>query len=100
MARQLQITGDPLNLELAVAAYNADGKMLNPLVNSGASEATKPADQPTPKSNRAVQQLDVPLDAAWIRVAVRDANTDRIGAMEIKLPLAPEVETAVVGKTN
>lgn len=100
MAHQLQITGDPLDLELAVAAYDADGKMLNALVNNGASEATKPPGEPAPKSYRAEQQLDVPLDAAWIRVAVRDANTDRIGAMEIKLPLAPENETAVVGKTN
>ncbi len=94
MAHQLQITGNPLNLELAVAAYDADGKMLNALVNNGASESAKPPDQPTPKSYRAEQQLDVPLNAAWIRVAVRDANTDRIGAMEIKLPLAPENETA------
>jgi VWFA-related protein len=94
MSHQLQITGDPLNLELAVAAYDADGKMLNALVNNGASEAAKPPGQPAPKSYRAEQQLDVPLNAAWIRVAVRDANTDRIGAMEIKLPLAPENESA------
>ncbi len=100
MAHQLQITGDPLDLELAVAAYDADGKMLNALVNNGASEATKPPGEPAPKSYRAEQQLDVPLQAAWIRVAVRDANTDRIGAMEIKLPLAPENEAAAVGKSN
>ena len=100
MSHQLQITGEPLNLELAVAAYDADGRMLNALVNNGASEAAKPPDQPAPKSYRAEQQLDVPLDAAWIRVAVRDANTDRIGAMEIKLPLAPENEAATVAKTN
>jgi VWFA-related protein len=99
MAHQLQIDGEPLNLELAVAAYDADGKMLNALVNNGASEAARPAGQPMPKSYRAEQQLDVPMDAAWIRVAVRDANTDRIGAMEIKLPLAPENEAAVA-KTN
>jgi VWFA-related protein len=100
MSHQLQITGEPLNLELAVAAYDADGKMLNALVNNGASEAAKPPDQPAPKSYRAEQQLDVPLDAAWIRVAVRDANTDRIGAMEIKLPLAPENEAASAAKAN
>ena len=100
MSHQLQITGEPLNLELAVAAYDADGKMLNALVNNGASEAARPPDQPAPKSYRAEQQLDVPLDAAWIRVAVRDANTDRIGAMEIKLPLAPENEAASAAKAN
>ncbi len=94
LAQQLRLNGDPLNLELAVAAYDADGKMLNALVNNGVSEATRPPGQPAPKSYRVELQLDVPLDAAWIRVAVRDANTDRIGAMEIKLPLAPENETA------
>jgi VWFA-related protein len=100
MSHQLRITGDPLNLELAVAAYDADGKMLNALVNNGASETAKPPDQPAPKSYRAEQQLDVPLNATWIRVAVRDANTDRIGAMEIKLPLAPENEAASTAKAN
>jgi VWFA-related protein len=100
MAHQLQVNGDPLNLELAVAAYDADGKMLNALVNNGASESARPPDQPAPKSYRAEQQLDVPLAAAWIRVAVRDANTDRIGAMEVKLPLAQENETAAAAKMN
>jgi hypothetical protein len=38
--------------------------------------------------------LDVPVDAVWIRVAVRDVATDRIGTMEIQLPLAPEPGTA------
>ncbi len=100
MAHQLQLDGEPLNLELAVAAYDADGKMLNALVNNGASGTNTTSSQPAPKSYRAEQQLDVPLDAAWLRVAVRDANTDRIGAMEIKLPLVPENESAAIGKTN
>ena len=100
MAHQLQVEGQPLNLELAVAAYDADGKMLNAMVNNGASDAARPPGQPAPKSYRAEQQLDVPVDAAWIRVAVRDANTDRTGAMEIKLPLAPENESASAVKTN
>jgi VWFA-related protein len=100
MAHQLQLDGEPLNLELAVAAYDADGKMLNALVNNGASGTNTTSAQPAPKSYRAEQQLNVPLDAAWIRVAIRDANTDRIGAMEIKLPLAPENEAAAIGKTN
>ena len=100
MAHQLQLDGELLNLELAVAAYDADGKMLNALVNNGGSGTNGASVQPAPKSYRAEQQLDVPLEAAWIRVAVRDANTDRIGAMEIKLPLAPENESPAIGKTN
>jgi hypothetical protein len=36
------------------------------------------------------QQLDAPLDAKFIRLAVRDLRTGKTGAMEIPLPLAPE----------
>jgi hypothetical protein len=100
MAHQLQLDSEPPNLELAVAAYDADGKMLNALVNNGASEQAAKPGQPAPKSYRAEQQLDVPLQAAFLRFAVRDANTDRIGAMEIKLPLAPVNESAAVRKAN
>jgi VWFA-related protein len=95
MAHQLQAGEAPLNLELAAAAYDADGKMLNAIVNNGARQtAAETASQASPKAYRAEQQIDVPLAAAWIRVAVRDTNTNRIGAMEIKLPLVPENQTA------
>jgi hypothetical protein len=36
------------------------------------------------------QELEVPLAATSVRFAVRDITSDRIGAMEINLPLAPE----------
>jgi len=94
MAHQLQTTGLPVNLELAVAAYDADGRMLNAMVSDGAAGSTPAQGQQAPKSYRVEQQLDVPTTAAWIRIAVRDANTDRIGAMEVKLPLAPDNESA------
>jgi VWFA-related protein len=96
MARQLQLSAAPLNLELAAAAYDADGNMLNALVSNAEAQAkaASSTNAPAPKAYRARQELDVPLAAQWIRVAVRDANTNRIGAMEIKLPLAPENETA------
>ncbi len=99
MAHQLQLWGQPPNVELAVAAYDADGKMLNSLVNNGASDSGEtPAGVPAPRSYRAEQQLDVPLNAAWLRIAVRDANTDRIGAMEVKLPLSPVNESAAISE--
>jgi hypothetical protein len=37
-----------------------------------------------------MQELVVPLTATSIRVAVRDLATDRVGALEVALPLAPE----------
>ncbi len=77
-----------------MAAYDAHGRMLNADVGMGASGTAAAAlGHAPPKSYRAELQLEVPLHAAWIRIAVRDANTNRIGAMEIKLPLATQKET-------
>ena len=36
------------------------------------------------------ERIDVPTDAAWLRFAIRDNSTGRIGATEIALPLALE----------
>jgi hypothetical protein len=39
---------------------------------------------------RVQQKIDVPLNAVSLRLGVRDLSTDRMGTMEIRLPLAPE----------
>lgn len=84
-------TARPAGFEIAAAAYDADGKMLNGVVAN--------ASTPSPQQNaagggkgfyRAEQPIDVPVGATSIRVAVRDVSTDRIGAMEVSLPLAAE----------
>ncbi|HEY0759941.1 MAG TPA: VWA domain-containing protein [Acidisarcina sp.] len=90
-------------LEVASAAYDADGQLLNGEVNdatqseppSSADLATPAAAQPTPASKtfyRLQQQIDVPMTATSIRIAVRDINTNRLGTIEVSLPLAPEAE--------
>jgi hypothetical protein len=64
--------------------------MLNGLsqkATQDAAAAQKPGGSPY---FRAEQTLDVPVDAAWLRVAVRDVNTNRIGTLEIQLPLAAD----------
>jgi hypothetical protein len=80
-------------LEIAAAAFDVEGTMLNGVV--GTSEVATPPSGETAKPGffRAEQQIDVPLNATSIRVAVRDISTDRIGAMEVALPLAPEPQT-------
>ena len=73
-------------LEFAACAYDALGHMLNGLSqNAARAPAQGGGQQPY---FRAQQQLEVPTTAAWLRVAVRDVHTDRIGTMEIPLPLA------------
>jgi VWFA-related protein len=97
----------PLVLELATAAFDDDGTMLNGVVENGTritsgeprlarvqgGNNTSGADAGQKGIYRAQQRIDVPVGATTIRVAVRDMNTDRIGAMEVALPLAPEPQT-------
>lgn len=87
MARQLRAAGDTTpELEIAAAIYGADGRLLSSTVNK-AMEAGSPAAKQT--AYRMEIQLDAPLNAKFMRFAVRDPRTGKSGAMEITLPLAP-----------
>jgi VWFA-related protein len=82
-------------LEFAVCAYDAEGRMLNGL----SQMAVRTPDQGKQKKVeaplfRGEQTLEVPTNAQWLRVAVRDPATDRIGTIEVKLPLAGDTGTA------
>ena len=107
--------GRPLALEFATAAFDADGTMMNGVVEngtqitsadprlsrvqSGAVSSGGKQDSNRKGFYRAQQRIDVPVGASSIRVAVRDMNTDRIGALEVALPLAPEPQTQAAGPT-
>ncbi len=97
IARQFGSPGPgaaPPSIEVAAAAYDADGRILNASV----SQTVETSDAVTPGSagSRAVyrikQVLNVPAEAASLRMAMRDVRTDRVGALEVKLPLAPETQ--------
>jgi hypothetical protein len=45
----------------------------------------------------AIQELEVPPGAAYIRLAVRDTLTNRTGTLEVRLPLKAETDTASAG---
>src|SRR6185312_12165987 len=82
-------------LEFAACAYDADGRMLNGLsqmaVRTPPPGAQKKGEAPL---FRGEQTLEVPTNAQWLRVAVRDPATDRIGTIEVKLPLANDSSVA------
>jgi VWFA-related protein len=81
-----------LNLEVAVAAYDANGLLMNAFVSVAkdyAVDQTSATHQPS-RFYRVEQELEVPLAATSIRFAVRDTSNDRTGAMETSLPLAPD----------
>jgi VWFA-related protein len=87
-----QFKGEPsLNLELAAAVFDADGRMMNAFVRVARKDLDEKPGAPDPPPFFLVEQeLEVPLAATSVRFAVRDITSDRIGAMEINLPLAPE----------
>ena len=89
----------PMALEIAAAAYDADGHMLNAVV-ADASAGGAPSSGSKPGLLRAQQQIDVPVSATSIRIAVRDTTSDRVGAMEVTLPLAPESQAQAMPPTE
>jgi hypothetical protein len=83
-------TGQQPALEFAVAAFDDDGKVLNGVVNDGVPEAsTLPAENKA-GLYRVHQSLLVPVNARSLRVGVRDRLNDRMGTLEMDLPLLPE----------
>jgi hypothetical protein len=98
--------GAPATLEFAAAAYDPDGKLLNSTLNQGqvSGKSNKDArsdpdarSDKAPKSDaffHAIQELEVPAGASYIRLAVRDLLNNRTGTIEVRLPLKPEPSTA------
>lgn len=83
----------PTALEFAAVFYDAEGQMLSATVQSALAGTKTGQNEASEKPvYYAQQQIDAPLNAASVRIAVRDASTDRVGAMEVTLPLAPEPE--------
>jgi VWFA-related protein len=80
-----------LNLEVAAAAFDADGVMMNAFVRVARKNIDeRPAAADPVPFFRVEQGLEVPLAATSVRFAVRDIGNDRLGTMEIDLPLTPE----------
>lgn len=96
---QTRQKGTQAILEFAAAAYDADGRLLNSMLNEG----TPPADagkDGKPAAFHAQQELEVPPGAASIRVAVRDKATNRTGTMEVPLPLKAEQATQAENRSR
>ena len=87
--------GKPSSFEFAAAAFDAESRMLNNIVNETTGDVSASSDTSKSGIIRVRQQLDVPAHAAWIRIGVRDKLTNRVGTLEVQLPLAPELPTPV-----
>jgi hypothetical protein len=96
---EYQIIARIPNLEVAAGVYDDDGSLLNGDVEE-ATSANPKAPDPQAKYTyfRVQQKIDVPEKAASLRLGVRDLSTDRMGTMEISLPLTPEAAQATLSK--
>jgi len=83
-------SGKPATLEFAIAAFDRDGKVQNGVVNDAVLDASTQAADNKAGVYRVRQSLIVPASAISIRVGVRDRASDRMGTLEVQLPLAPE----------
>ena len=92
--------GKPAELEFVAAAYDPDGRLLNSILNQGQVSTANGKDGKPQAVFHAEQELEVPAGAASIRLAVRDTVSNRMGTLEVKLPLKPENTTAMAGKPN
>ncbi len=82
----------PATLEFAAAAYNDEGQLLNSMLNQGV-----PPEKSGNSVFHAVQEIEVPPGAAFLRLAVRDTVTNRTGTLEVRLPLKPEQGQQAMG---
>ncbi|HEY1679293.1 MAG TPA: VWA domain-containing protein [Candidatus Sulfotelmatobacter sp.] len=84
-------SGRPATLEFAAAAFDRDGKVLNGVVNDAMPDSSSsPSGENKAGLYRVHQELTVPVNAVSIRVGVRDRLSDRLGTLEVPLPLKPE----------
>jgi VWFA-related protein len=78
------------DLTFAVLAFDSDGVTLAGLQKTiqDAIPASRIADVER-DGYRMLLVADVPVSASWLRIAVEDDRTGRIGSMELRLPLPP-----------
>jgi hypothetical protein len=83
-------TGKSPAYEFAADAFDPESHMLNSVVNNAAGNTSTTAEPGKSGVFRVRQQLDVPVNADWIRIGVRDRLANRVGTLESHLPLPPE----------
>jgi VWFA-related protein len=101
IARQLEVPVDAsgahqASIEFGLISYDEDGRKLNG-VDTHIADTIPAARYAQVLSNgyHVVQSIAVPVTAASIRIAVRDTRANRVGTLEVQLPLATaEARTA------
>jgi hypothetical protein len=74
------------SFEFAAAAFDSESRMPNGIVNDATGDTSVTSEANKTVVFRVRQQLDIPVQATWIRIGVRDKLTNRMGTLEIQLP--------------
>jgi VWFA-related protein len=78
-----------LKLGFGVAAFDADGLLQNGIeIQYNDPIAIAEHDRILSSAYRTKLDIALPLDARWIRIAVRDANSGHTGTIEVPVPAA------------
>ncbi len=80
-------SGKQAMLELAVAAFDKEGKVQNGMVNDAELQSNEQSGQNKAGLYVVRQSLVVAVGAVSLRVGVRDRTSDRMGTLEMSLPL-------------
>lgn len=110
VGNQIKTEDQSIPLEFAAAAFDSEGWVLNSIIQKtqeGSVSSVPTGALPLSagesakgKVYRAMQELLVPITATSIRVAVRDTVTDRVGALEVMLPLAPDTSAGLTAPSS
>lgn len=95
LLRQLQVTAgndgtQNTDLDFAVVSFDGDGNTLDGVRSEIRDEMPPERYERLLKSAyQVVQTVAVPVQTAFLRMAVRDVGNNQMGSIEIQLPLAP-----------
>jgi VWFA-related protein len=82
-------------LTLMVASFDRDGNMLTGVASAGTKELQPEAYEKVIAGEFGVQQeIDVPVEAVSIRLGIQDQMSNRLGTVDVPLPVPPDPDLA------
>jgi VWFA-related protein len=76
-------------LEFVVVAYSADGKRLNTVDQNAGFDLTQAQYEQVKRQGIPMhQEIDLPAGEAFLRIAVHDLSSDRVGALEVPVQVS------------
>jgi len=83
------------SFDFVFAAYSTDGSaLIAQQYRADQSFSQQEFEEIRKGIYQAHEVIDIPASATWLRLGVHDALSNRIGSLEIPLPLAPEPQAA------